>query len=273
MKIKNLMKRSPTTVHVDDDLATARDLMVWMGIRHLPVMDGDELVGILSERDVAAWRAVRNESVSGLAGHPVEQAMRSPVHITSPESDADDAAARMAEHRISCLPVVDAGALVGIITATDILAAQIGHAPAPDPAAHGATVAEAMTRNPTSVRADDHLLDAAARMHKLGVRHLPVVDGDNAVIGMLSDRDVRSAVGNPRRAAGGKDAEIRLELLRVGDVMTSPVRTIRASEHCADVARYFADTNVGAMPVVDAAGALVGICSYIDLLRALSQPA
>jgi CBS domain-containing protein len=274
MKIKELMKRSPTTVQVDDDLTTARDLMVWMGIRHLPVLDGGKLIGILSESDVAAFQARTGTSPRTMSGHPVEEAMHTPVETSTPEELVDEAAQRMAARRINCLPVVEGGDLVGIVTASDILANQVRMAPAneaqPVGPPVGPIVAEAMTCDPAVVHAGDHLLDAASRMQAMSIRHLPVIDGDGKVIGMLSDSDVRTAVGNPRRVVGGAMAEVQLELLLVRDVMSSPALTVRPDERCADVARYFAGTNVGAMPVVDADNRILGVCSYIDILRALS---
>lgn len=270
MKIMDLMKRAPTTVRVDDDLSTARDLMVWMGIRHLPVMRGTELVGILSEHDVAAYLSRTGEGPRGASGHAVERIMHSPVETATPDEPVGQAAERMARHKIGCLPVVDRGALVGIVTSTDILANQVRRAPEPAPDS-GPTVAEAMSRNVQTVHAGDHLLDAAARMQSYGIRHLPVVDGDGEILGMLSDRDVRAAVGNPKRVAGGREAEIQLELLQVRDAMSAPAITVREDERCVDVAHYFADMNASAVPVVNEAGELVGICSYIDILRALSS--
>ena len=66
-----------------------------------------------------------------------------------------------------------------------------------------------MTRAPTTAAADDHLLDAAARMAERNVRHLPIVDGDRHVVGILSDRDVRTAVGDSSRPLHPDDARVR----------------------------------------------------------------
>jgi CBS domain-containing protein len=270
MKVKELMKRSPVTVQVDDDLTTARDLMVWMGIRYLPVLDGGRLIGILSESDVAAFQARTGTSARTMSGHPVEQAMRTPVETATSEESVDQAAQRMATRKIACLPVVDGDDLVGMLTSADILTGQVRMTPANDALPAGPTVAEAMTRDPQVVHSGDHLLDAAGRMQAMSIRHLPVIDGEGKVIGMLSDSDVRTAVGNPQRVVGGQAAKVQLELLRVRDVMSSPALTVRPDERCAEVARYFADTRIGAMPVVDADNRILGICSYIDVLRALS---
>lgn len=266
MKIEDVMRRFPLSVNVDDDLVRARELMVWMGIRHLPVMSGGKLVGILSERDVAAHLAAHTN------GCPVERAMHSPVQTAAPTDSITEAAGRMAEYKIGCLPVTDKGTLVGLVTSTDILNAQVRKAMAPSPPVPTPPlVRDVMTRDPQTVHPDDHLLDAAGRMQAAGVRHLPVVNGNGEVIGMLSDRDVRSAVGDPRRALRS-EGEIKLELMQVRDVMSSPAITVREDESCADVARHFANLRVGSVPVLDHSGALVGILSYIDIVRVLAEP-
>src|SRR4029079_5427490 len=66
-----------------------------------------------------------------------------------------------------------------------------------------------MTRAPTTAAADDNLLDAAARMAERNVRHLPIVDGDRHVVGILSDRDVRTWVGDSARPLHQDDALVR----------------------------------------------------------------
>jgi CBS domain-containing protein len=273
MKIRELMKRTPTTIHVDDDLTTARDLMVWMGIRHLPVLSSGKLVGILSDSDVAAFQARIGAGPRSLSGHPAEQAMHTPVETAAPEDSVEEAAARMASRKISCLPVIEGEELVGILTSSDILANQVRMAAPAEETRGGPTVADAMTPDPQVVRAGDRLLDAAGRMQAMGIRHLPVLDGDGKVIGMLSDRDLRTAVGNPERVVGGITAPVQLELLHVRDVMSAPALTVRPDETCAHVARFFADVHVSAVPVVDDEGKILGICSYIDILRALAASA
>lgn len=58
--------------------------------------------------------------------------------------------------------------------------------------------------------------------------------------------------------------------MRVRDVMSTPVITVRPHELCTDVARYFADLSASAVPVVDDEDRIVGIVSYIDVLRLLA---
>jgi CBS domain-containing protein len=130
-----------------------------------------------------------------------------------------------------------------------------------------AVVADVMTRDPITCHPDDHLLDAAARMQQHRVRHLPVVDGDNRVLGMLADRDIRTAVGDPDRWMD--DSTPRLGELRVAGAMSSPAATVTPDQPVTVVARLLVELEFGALPVIAHDGRLVGIVSYIDILRAL----
>ena len=124
-----------------------------------------------------------------------------------------------------------------------------------------------MTRAPTTAAADDHLLDAAARMADRNVRHLPVVDGERHVVGILSDRDVRTVVGDWLRPFRPSDAVVRARTYRVGDAMTRDVFVVNQDAPFDEVVRVFTDQRVGAVPVVDDTERLVGIISYVDVFR------
>ena len=124
-----------------------------------------------------------------------------------------------------------------------------------------------MSREPITAAVDDNLMDAAARMADRNVRHLPVIDGDRHVVGILSDRDVRTVVGDASRPLRPDDARVRVRSLRVGDAMTRDAFVVRESAPFADVAKVFTDQKVGAVPVVDEADRLVGIISYVDVFK------
>jgi acetoin utilization protein AcuB len=122
-----------------------------------------------------------------------------------------------------------------------------------------------MTFVPVTVTPRQPLLEAIGLMIDYGVRHLPVVE-DGQVVGILSDRDVRTAVGDPREAlVQGREG---LEALEVGSVMTDDVILVQGDANLAEVAQKFLDSRVGAIPVVDGNGSLLGIISYLDLIRA-----
>jgi acetoin utilization protein AcuB len=124
-----------------------------------------------------------------------------------------------------------------------------------------------MTVVPATATADDNLMDAAARMAERNVRHLPVVDGDHHVVGMLSDRDVRTVIGNASRPLRPDDAQVRLRSLRVTDAMTRDAFVVNHNASFDDLVRVFMDQRVGAVPVVDDGERLVGIISYVDVFK------
>ena len=124
-----------------------------------------------------------------------------------------------------------------------------------------------MTRAPVTAAVDDSLLDAAARMTYRGIRHLPVVDGDRRVVGMLSDRDVRTVVGDTSRPLHHTDAVVRIRAMRVADAMTRGAYVIDQNATFADVVKVFTDHRIGAIPVVDEGGHLQGLISYVDVIK------
>ena len=259
MKIRDLMTRPPLTIRDDDDVALAVQLMAWGDVRHLPVLRDDHLVGIVSQRDILA---------TGEENPRIAAIMSSPAQTAHPDDEVADAARRMVAGRLGCLPVLDRGELIGIVTVTDLVAAQSGLGLEPLPA----SVRSVMTSSPISVSADDRLLDAVARMADRRVRHVPVVDAAGRVIGMLSDRDVRLALGASLLSVSDGAAPSRTGFLKVRDAMSLEPAVVHESTSMSEAAAAFIHKNVGALPVVDDdEERLVGILSYVDVLRALLE--
>jgi CBS domain-containing protein len=126
-------------------------------------------------------------------------------------------------------------------------------------------VSEIMTREPLVADAEEPLFDAIGRMLEEDVRHLPVVESDGRVVGLLSDRDVRGSVGDPMSflRGGGMDD---IESVTVRSAMT-PNPTVVGEETSIDEAiAWFASDRLGLLPVVDSDEHLVGVVSYLDAL-------
>ena len=121
MKAANSMTRDVFFVHRDDDLATCWTMMRKLAIRHLPVLDNGDLVGIISDRDVLANGRV----VAGgfeVPSVPVERVMTHPVVTCVPGDTLSAVGAQMLRHKIDSVVVVDeTGDLVGLITSTDFI--------------------------------------------------------------------------------------------------------------------------------------------------------
>jgi CBS domain-containing protein len=130
-----------------------------------------------------------------------------------------------------------------------------------------AKAADVMTPCPFSVHPETPLVEAIGMMVDHRVRHLPVVDAAKQLVGMLSERDVRTAIGDPTSYA--RDRRHSPAMFLVENVMSRPAIAILGDRPVPEVACYFADKGIGALPVVDERGSVVGIVSYVDALRAL----
>jgi CBS domain-containing protein len=127
MFIRDLMQREVVTLRASDNLGLAEDLMQLARIRHLPVLSAGIVVGIVSQRDLyrAAVSSVlqlrRSAERDWLASVPVRAVMSPKVITAAPEDSVHTAIELMLRHRIGCLPVVEHGKLVGLVSETDCL--------------------------------------------------------------------------------------------------------------------------------------------------------
>ncbi len=150
MLVRDVMNSRPVTVQANDLVGKAAKLMRENKISGMPVLDGDSLVGVVSEsdllkllsaedeegglwlpspfelievplRDLVRWERLRAGS-EDVSKRTVSDVMsRSVAHI-GPDQTIEDAAAAMTRHKINRLPVIENGKLVGIVTRGDIIA-------------------------------------------------------------------------------------------------------------------------------------------------------
>jgi len=133
-------------------------------------------------------------------------------------------------------------------------------------------VSELMSRSVVTIQPSDTCRDAVGRMHRARVRHLPVVDTKGELVGVVTDRDLRHHLFDARvlKEIGTIAVDTLLEAVRVGDVMSSPVVSVRAGDELAEAARLMLEQKIGSLPVVDG-GRVVGIVTEIDLLREICR--
>ncbi len=112
--------------------------------------------------------------------------------------------------------------------------------------------------------------EAFFKMKENGIRHLPIVDGNNTLIGIISDRELR----RPNWVDEAQDISHVYYLdnsMLVSDVMITNVHIIHTYDTLNKAVSLLLDNHIGAVPVLDKTGALVGMLSAIDLLQALKD--
>lgn len=119
MKIKNWMVTEVITASPEDTVEDAIQLMRRFSIRHLPVVENDKLVGLVTESNLRAYLSSEKLRL------PLKEVMILNPITVDPETTIDEAARIIYKYKIGGLPVVKNGKLVGIITTTDILEAFI----------------------------------------------------------------------------------------------------------------------------------------------------
>ncbi|MEM5789991.1 MAG: CBS domain-containing protein [Syntrophobacteraceae bacterium] len=128
---------------------------------------------------------------------------------------------------------------------------------------------KSMTRNVIAIHPEADIFEAHVLMIKNKIRHLPVITEDSRVIGIVTDRDIRSALPSTLLSPDEITAEReRLANLKIKDIMTRDVITVTPAETLEDALLLMQGTKVGAFPVVDQDGKLTGIISVRDLMRA-----
>jgi CBS domain-containing protein len=121
MFVGKRMTRNPKTVTPEDTLSAAAAMMREYRFNHLPVVEGDRLVGILTDTDL---RNASLESGEGPGGkRPVRDVMRTQVWSLTPEDSLEDALLVISQQKFGALPVLDGDRLVGILTKMDLLRA------------------------------------------------------------------------------------------------------------------------------------------------------
>ena len=125
--VREIMMGSPVTLKPEDTLDLANDVISLGRIRHLPVVEDGRLVGLLSERDLMGAATtklfgLKQRSKSALLKTVmIKDVMKKKVVTVKPETTIKETARLMKEKKIGCVPVVDEGNLVGLVTTTDLL--------------------------------------------------------------------------------------------------------------------------------------------------------
>lgn len=132
--VRDIMTTELVTLREEDNLLSIREGMEALHVRHLPVVDGEKLVGLITHRDILRLTYAeldagdaQAERRSALAEQTfVGKVMQREVQTVGPDMPLAKAARTLLKHKYGCLPVVDDGRLVGIVTPHDFLRHVVG---------------------------------------------------------------------------------------------------------------------------------------------------
>lgn len=127
-------------------------------------------------------------------------------------------------------------------------------------------VREIMTPDPITARADTPLDEALDLMLSNDVRRLPVVDGEERLIGFISDRDLRLATNSPFLQETPDEVIENLAQHTVDEIMRTALHTVEADEPIVEAAKLIRVARVGGLPVLNEDELLVGIITRTDLI-------
>jgi len=125
-------------------------------------------------------------------------------------------------------------------------------------------VVDLMTNDPLTVTAAETVGKANELMGENNIRQIPVVNG-RELLGIVTDRDVRAFLSEA--LVGEPEARERALETAIGEIMTTEPLSIAPDDDLKDAVEMLIEQKFGAIPVVDEAEGLVGIVSYVDVLR------
>jgi len=271
MQISDVMTRNVITAPPGMSLALAQRLMDDHRIRHLPVVQEGQLVGLVSDRDLRqalpspTTTLTQAEFTYKMGTLAIATCMTRAVVTVPPEADLVHAMRQLLAGPYGCAPVLTGGQLVGIVTAIDVLRGflmDIGCAAARMP------IRAHMQYAPLTGRQDDLVSQAQHRMQSADVHHLPIVAADGKLLGLLSDRDLRQAGASTLPPLSRYEAPLLLMTMLVKDIMRTDVTTVGGETTLADAGQLLLEHKIGCLPVLDHDRTLVGIVTVTDLLRA-----
>ncbi len=129
-------------------------------------------------------------------------------------------------------------------------------------------VRDLMSRQVVTIGTSESCLDAVVRMQRARARHLPVVNREGLLVGMITDRDLRHLLFSPRMlpVLGSTRVDVLLDGVHVAEVMSTDVVTTAPDASVADAGSTMSKEKVGSLPVLEN-GRVVGILTETDVLR------
>jgi CBS domain-containing protein len=267
MQVAEIMQNDVMTSTPELSISQAQKLLQTHRIRHLPVVSGTHLVGMVSDRDLRdvlpspATSLSHGERAYQLDTMPIKTCMTKNVATVSPQTDAQQAARLLVNGYFGCLPVVVNQTLVGMVTAVDLLQACLQTEMV-------IPVQDIMQADPITATPWEPLSAANERVQEYRIRHLPVVEAESKLVGIITDRDIRGASASAEAHLAEYELTYILDKMTVQDAMTRDVITVRGETPAAEAIRLLIDYKFNGLPVVGDDHKLEGTITVTDVLLA-----
>ena len=263
MQIKNLMSTALITIDKDQSLADALKLLRKNKISRLPVLNNKELVGIVSERDIAKkLGSSKYESMPASRLH-VSSVMVKDIISVPQTMRLAEVAKIMLENGIGSVPVMDEDKMVGIVSKADFVTLAV------DGEYDKICTKELMSKDIKSVSPSERLVHARRVSIDSKVGRLPVID-DETLVGMITSKDLIRAFIDFRKKVPEKYQKSQIKEVLVEDIMSTNPRFVTKDTCISDVARIMMETGFNGLPVVED-DVVVGIVTQTDILRLIAK--
>ncbi len=270
--VRNWMTSDVWTVSPSANLVEARQLQQQHSIRALPVMENDKLVGIVTRRGLLRLDpSFMNNDQRIMEVDPAQEIIgdimtKNPL-TADPDFRMPRAARIMLENKITALPVLENGKLVGIITSSDMMRFIIEEFPG---LKKEIPISHYMTNEVVTIDTYTPLLEVHRLMGIKRIRSLPVVD-EGRLVGIVTRTDLMSSA--PSRLANRLHQQDSMDILMqsVTKVMNSSVLTIAPEESIVEAAKLFLEKKFHSLPVIDGNNNLVGIITESDIFLMILQ--
>ena len=263
MQVKNLMSKTLITIDKDQSLADALKLLRKNRISRLPVLNNKELVGIVSERDIAAkLGSSKYESMPASRLH-VSSVMVKDVISVPLTMQLDEVANIMLDNGIGSVPVMEDDKMVGIVSKADFVTLAV------DGEYEKICTKDLMTKDVKTVSPSERLIHARRVSLDSKVGRLPVLD-DDELVGMITSKDLMRAFIDFRKKVPEKYQKSQIKEVLIEDIMSTNLTVVSKDTCIADVAKIMMDTGYNGLPVVED-DKLIGIVTQTDILRLIAK--
>jgi len=257
MSVKNIMSE-PITVHKSDTISHAMDLMDKHDTRRLLVINGSEIMGLITMRNIANKLGTWKTSNLPASSLHVAAATTDIFTTVLPDMSFDDAIGLL-DRKSGVLVVMDNNKIKGWVTPNEILKN------VKDLKGYAAQI----MKEPITVSPGDRVSHARRIMLDNNIGRLPIVE-NNDVVGIITEKDVARAMMNFRALVPDNQQDERIRNLIVGDIMTRNVKSVRTNTPISEVISILLTENIGGVPVLNLKDELVGVVSRRGIIRHLA---